>query len=114
MLVRDRDLPIGEPPLQQRVLHVDADASRRPAEQVGKRVQREVEPRQTRPFARAGRADPGAHRRQVLVDLPFGLVTGGAQAADHDPAELLPMDLEQRPQRRRGVTGPLCRSDHAP
>ena len=64
VVVRDADLAIGEPSLEQRVLHLDGDAARRHGEQIRKRVQRELEPRHPRQLAVARRDDPFAERRE--------------------------------------------------
>jgi len=72
-------------------------------EEIGKRIQREVEP----PIRASSDRDEAwtlAQRRKILVRLPFG----GSPAVltpDDDLAELLAMDREQCPKRCVGRVG---------
>jgi hypothetical protein len=99
------DLSVGQRLLQQRVLHLDAAAARRPGEQIRERVQGEVQPGQRLPLDAGRSAHAIADRREAGVDLRAGRVAGRADAAQDDLSGLPALNDEQRPQRRQGRIG---------
>ena len=72
-------------------------SARRRGEQIGKRVQGELEPGHPCPLLAGRCADPFAQRRQMVIDLPLGGGAGRAHTADDDLPELLTMDLQESP-----------------
>jgi len=97
VIVRHANLAIGEPLPEQRVLHLDTHPSRWRGEQVGKRVQGELEPGHPCQLSAIRCADPFAQRRQMVIHLPLGGGAGRAHTTDDDLPELLTMDLQESP-----------------
>src|SRR5215813_7365135 len=98
VIVDHCDLAIGKPLLEKRVLDLDAYPSPWHPEQIGKRVQSELEPGHPLQLALMRYADSFGERRQMLLHLPPGGGTSRAHTADDDLPELLAMDFEEGPE----------------
>src|SRR6185436_4674210 len=93
------NLTIGETSLEERVLRLDAHTARRRGEQIGKRIQSELEPGHPCELPALRCADSFTQHRQMIIRLPLGGGAGRAHTADDDLPELLAMDLHERPER---------------